>query len=499
MLRFQTGKLRFPSAELQFATGKVATSTRNDANSNKESAICGGSNATRSRVANKKKLMVDDTQSKRIQNLLQSGALKRTLAHYALPLGADLLGRTEKMHGWVQNRIEHDVWDFSKTLKNAPLPTVGMTNQKGCFAEGINFASQDYLSLSSHPAIHEAAVKAIRDFGPHSAGSAVLMGNTDLSLTLEKHLADWLQTEHVILFPTGWGAGYGVIKALVRRDDFIVLDELAHACLQDGANASTRNIVRHSHLNAQAARESIREIRSKNPHSAILVVTEGLFSMDSDSPYIGHLQQSCHEFEATLMVDIAHDLGALGPNGTGALGLQKLLGKVDLVMGAFSKSFASNGGFVATHSPAVKQFIKAFGGSHTFSNAMSPSQTAVVSQAIEIIRSPEGDTLRERVAKVAFALRDELTQCGMSVMGNVSPIVPVLIGAEGVARLAGAIAFKKCVFVNQIEFPGVPPNTARFRMQAMASHSEDQARQAGRFVSEAINEARELLTEDKTI
>jgi 7-keto-8-aminopelargonate synthetase-like enzyme len=440
--------------------------------------------------------MFSNDQPSSIRKLIDSGALDRTISHYALPTGPDLLARTEKFSRWIQTRIEHGVWDFTKTLKGAPLPIAAMTNQSGNFAEGINFASQDYLSLSSHPAIHQAAAQALHDYGPHSAGSAVLMGNTESSLALEGALADWLQAEHITLFPTGWGAGYGVIKALVRADDFIVMDELVHACLQDGACAATRNIVKHAHLNMEAAREAVREIRSKNPRSAILVISEGLFSMDSDMPDIQYLQQSCREFGATLIVDVAHDIGALGPDGTGVLGLQKVIGKVDLVMGAFSKTFAANGGFVATHSPAVKHFIKAYGGPHTFSNALSPIQTAVIAQAIHIIRSSKGEQLRKQVAEVAGVLRSELSRNDMTVLGAVSPIVPVHIGPEGIARLAGALAFEKQVFVNQIEFPAVAIGSARFRMQCMASHSEHQARQAGRLVSESIREARALLGAD---
>src|SRR5262249_46158784 len=148
-------------------------------------------------------------------------------------------------------------------------------------------------------------------------------------------------------------------------------------------------------------------------------------SMDSDTPDIAALQGACREYEATLLVDVAHDLGAMGPGGGGALGAQGLLGKVDLVMGSFSKTFASNGGFLAAHSPAVKQFAKYFANPHMFSNALSPVQAAVVSAAILIVRSPEGDVLRQRLFAAVQALRDGFARHGIDCYGTPSAIVPV--------------------------------------------------------------------------
>jgi glycine C-acetyltransferase/8-amino-7-oxononanoate synthase len=195
---------------------------------------------------------------------------------------------------------------------------------------------------------------------------------------LEEELAETLGTEYVLLFPTGWAAGFGVVTALVRPYDYIVMDELAHACLQQGASAATQNIVRIRHLSTDAAREAICKIRSNDTRNGILVITEGLFSMDADSPDIVSLQTTCREYNATLLVDVAHDFGAMGPGGTGQVGSSGMLGKVDVVMGSFSKTFASNGGFVAVRSRAAKQFIQIYAGPWMFSNALSPIQAAVI-------------------------------------------------------------------------------------------------------------------------
>ncbi len=247
---------------------------------------------------------------------------------------------------------------------------------------------------------------------------------------------------------------------------------MAHACLQEGASAATRNIYPHGHLNLDSVRRHLRRIRSRDTKNGILVVTESLFSMDSDTPDLGALQALCREFEATLLVDVAHDMGAIGPGGRGHLGLQQMIGKVDLVMGSFSKSFASNGGFVASAAPAVRQYLKFFGSSATFSNALSPVQCATVLKAFEIVESDEGAALRETMLARAVYLRGQLQKSGFEVIGDPSSIVPVVVGSEGLARRVSQQLSRLGVVANLVEYPAVAKGNARFRLQVMAKHSK---------------------------
>lgn len=443
---------------------------------------------------------------KALQEMWQPAHLRRTVdpvEEYALdkntydffrPAGRDLLKRTEEYFGWVEARRQTETWPYSRILEVTPGSSARVTNEVGRRMQGINFASQDYLSLNAHPAVREAASRALHDFGPHSAGSAMAVGNTRISEELERALGELVQMEHITLFPTGWAAGFGAVAGLVRPEDHVVIDRLAHACLQQGARAATKNVVRYEHLNVEAVRQSLKDIRGRDPRNGILVVTDGLFSVDADWPDVTTLQAVCREYDATLLVDVAHDLGAMGPGGTGVLGMQKLLGKVDLVMGAFSKSFASNGGFLASHSPAVKQYVKMFGGSHMFSNALSPVQSAVVLKAAEIIRSPEGDTLRGKLFEAVNALRDELTRRELTCMGSPSPIVPLLIGNEKLARTVYRLFFDRGVLAVMVEFPVTPIGAARFRLQVQASHQPEEAREAARVIAKCIADARAHLT-----
>jgi 7-keto-8-aminopelargonate synthetase-like enzyme len=268
----------------------------------------------------------------------------------------------------------------------------------------------------------------------------------------------------------------------VRAEDHVVIDGLAHNCLQDGAIAATRNIHLHGHLNLQSVRRHLNRIRARDTQNGILVITEGLFSMDSDTPDITAMQDLCREYNATLLVDVAHDLGNIGEDGTGHIGLQAMLGKVDIVMGSFSKTFASNGGFVSCASPEVKEYLRYFGSSGTFSNALSPVQAATVLKAFEIVQSEEGRSLRSTLMRNVLYLRAELNRLGMEVIGNPSAIVSAKVGDEALARLVSQRLPSLGVIANLVEFPAVAKGSARFRLQVMASHSRSDIDQLiGRF------------------
>ena len=173
--------------------------------------------------------------------------LNPSMAHFRNPSGPDLLKRTERFNEFVQSRAQFGLWPYSRALEKPTGPHTTVSDMTAATREGINFASQDYLGLSGHPSVAEAGIEAMRRFGPHSAGSAVLLGNTRLSLALEQHLGALLGMEHVTLYPTGWAAGYGAIAAFVRPRDHIVMDYLCHACLQQGAASATPQIKHFIH------------------------------------------------------------------------------------------------------------------------------------------------------------------------------------------------------------------------------------------------------------
>jgi glycine C-acetyltransferase len=387
--------------------------------------------------------------------------------------GKDLTGRVECFFRWQDLRRANGLWPYSKSTEEAPRATCAAKNDQGLSFRGLNFASQDYLGLSSDPEIKEVAKVVIDEYGVHSAGSSALAGNTKYSLRLEEAISQFLLLDHTVLYPTGWAAGYGVIKALVGSSDHVVMDGLSHACLQEGANSATKNVHLHRHLEIESVRRHLQRIRARDVENGILVVTESLFSMDSDTPDLSALQELCREFEATLLVDVAHDLGAIGEGGRGFMGMQNMLGKIDIVMGSFSKTFASNGGFVSCNSPAVKQYLKFYGCSATFSNALSPVQAATVAKALEIVQSDRGRELRWLLMKRVRQLRSALHSVGFTVVGDPSAIVPVMAGDEALGRLASRRLPELGVVANLVEYPAVAKGSARFRLQVMPNHTAE--------------------------
>lgn len=427
-----------------------------------------------------------------IQNSDHFDPLGGSMRDFRYLPGANMLERVEAFYQWQEARRSIGVWPLGRSCEHGAFSRCSARTDEGMLFEGVNFASQDYLSLNSHPEVLETAIQTMRDYGVHSAGSPALVGNTSLSIALERKIADFLEYDHVALFPTGWAAGFGVIKGLVRPSDHIVMDALSHACLQEGAQAATRNIHLFRHNQIDAVRDKLAKIRATDTENGILVVTESLFSMDSDTPDIAAIQALAHEYNATLVVDVAHDLGNLGPTGRGFIEIQNMLGKVDVVMGSFSKTFASNGGFVAARGRAVKEYMRYYSSPNTFSNALSPASAAIVGKAFDIITSEEGARLRGKLMDNILMLRKMLAGCGLETYGDPSAIVCVKMDSEGLARLASRRLPGLGMLSNLVEFPAVPKGQPRFRMQVMANHTQHDIVDAVHRLSSGIA----LATED---
>jgi len=416
-------------------------------------------------------------------------ALNGSLRDYRTPGGTDLLGRTAGFYQWQNLRRTHGVWPYARSTATAPGARCDARTDAGQAFSGINFASQDYLSLSSHPAIKLAAFEAIDTYGVHSAGSAALLGNTANSLELERDLSDFLGGRDIVLYPTGWMAGFGAVQGFVRASDYVVLDVLAHSCLQEGARAATQNIHHHGHLNLEGLVRKLERIRGHDKENGILVVTESLFSMHSDTPDIGALRAICDHYNATLLVDCAHDLGSIGDDGLGHLGLQQMFDAADIIVGSFSKTFASNGGFIAVKDRAMAEYLRYYSATHTFSNALSPVQAAIVRKALEIVRSEEGRTLRRRLMDNILHLRARMQAAGLEVLGDPSPIVPVRVGTEALGRFASRELAARGGIANLVEYPAVPQGGARFRFQVMAAHTRQDVDEVVDILAQAMKTA----------
>jgi len=408
--------------------------------------------------------------------------------------GRDMFQRTHAIGESIDLQKKYQLWLYFKTATATPSATTKGHDIYGNVFEGPNFASQDYLGLASNKKTREEAIKVAQEFGLHSGGAALAFGTHPWYIDFQREIAEFWGVKSVIVYPTGWMAGYGVIRGLVRPYDHIVMDRLSHNCLQEGARASTKNIHATEHLNVKEMIEKVKEIRERDPENAILVVTESLFSMDSDTPDLVYLQKECKKYDAFLLIDMAHDLGAVGKNGLGALENQKLTDYSNvLLMGSGSKSLSSNIGFVGCMDEKVIEYMRYFSPSYMFSNVVAPPQCATALYNLRIIRSEEGVVLREKVLNNAIYLREQLTKRGFEVIGNPSPIVILLTGDELINRVISRLMLNKNVVVNGIEFPIVPKGKSRLRLQLQAIHTKEHLDTFVKTFEECHKQAHEIV------
>lgn len=406
-------------------------------------------------------------------------ALKISSLNFVKISGKTLSERSQAFNDWVNARRALEVWPYSRVLLKPALHKTTIANEYGLLGKvGINFASQDYLGLAYRQELKDAAYAAIDQFGVHSAGSPALCGRTSILLDLEATIAKQLGFESCLIYPTGWAAGFGVVTGLVREAETVLIDALCHNCIQEGAKHATSNLRKFHHNDLNHLEQLLLEARASDVEGAIFVVTESLFSMDSDSPDLNAVVQLAQQYEAIVILDVAHDFGAMGEHGHGLIDTLNIPDWRDnvVVMGSFSKTFGANGGFVAC-TDSTRQYLRCYSSPLMFSNAISPIQTQVIRCSMDIVFSAEGQCLREKLAENVKRLRLEMNLKNLMLAGLNSPIVPVFVDAEkdgeAVARLTSSYILKDGLHANLVEFPSVPRGKSRFRFQVMATHETE--------------------------
>ncbi len=322
----------------------------------------------------------------------------------------------------------------------------------------VNFSSNDYLGLSKHPALIEAAQKALLDFGTGSTASRLVCGSLSLFHELEESLALSKKTEAALTFANGYATAMGVIPALVGKDDTIILDKLAHACLIDAARLSeaTLRVFPHNDLNKL-------EKLLNSSKGRTLVITESVFSMDGDLCPLAEIIALKEKHGALLLLDEAHAVGVLGPNGQGLaeeLGLQD---QVDFQMGTLGKALGSAGGYLAASRSWIDLLINK-ARSFIYSTAPPPAQAAASLAALELINTQEGHDLRARLQNHCQSLNSR------------TPIIPKIIGENDQALAASRDLYDQGLLVPAIRYPTVPRGSARLRITLSAAHTDQQLR-----------------------
>ena len=336
----------------------------------------------------------------------------------------------------------------------------------------IMMGSNNYLGLTHHPAVLAAAKAALERYGSGCTGSRFLNGTLDLHEQLESELAEFFGKEACLVFSTGYQANLGLISGLVGRGDVVVLDKLDHASIVDGAKMSHGETLRFNHGDLVGLE---RKLGALPPNTGIMIVVDGIYSMEGDIADVPGLLKVAMKFGAALAVDDAHAVGVLGPNGDGTAAHFGLVEEVDLIVGTFSKSLASIGGFVAG-SENVIHFLKHHSRPLIFTAALPPANTAGVLEALHILKSEPWR--RDQLWVNTRRLQDGLRSLGFDIGPTATPIVPVLIGPLEKTFVFWRKLFDAGVFTNPVVPPAVPPSQCRLRTSLMATHAPEQIDQA---------------------
>jgi glycine C-acetyltransferase len=336
--------------------------------------------------------------------------------------------------------------------------------------EVVNLSSNNYLGLTNHPKLREAAKRAIDQFGAGAGAVRPIAGTMTLHRQLEEKLARFKGVEAVLVFQSGFAANLGTIQALVGKGDAIYSEELNHGSIIDGCRLSGAEIIKWPHRNVDTLRQLCKESRQK--YRRALLVTDAVFSMDGDIAPLKELAEIAEEFNLIFMVDDAHASGVLGRNGRGSVDHFRLHGRVDVQMGTLSKALGAMGGYIAG-SKTLIEFLIQKARPWLLSTAHPPAVVAAAIAAVEILESPEGEQLVKKLWENANYFKRELQKLGFNTGASETPITPVIVGSSHLARKLAQRLFEEGVFAQEIVFPMVARDKARVRTIVTAMHSKE--------------------------
>ncbi len=336
----------------------------------------------------------------------------------------------------------------------------------------LMFGSNCYTGLVNDPRIKEAAIEATRKYGTGCAGSPFLNGTLDLHKQLEARIAEYIGKEDVMIYSTGFGVNLGVVSALTGREDYILWDEQDHASIIEGRRLSFSQSLKYKHNDMESLEKQLQRCE---PDKIKLIVTDGVFSMEGDVANLPKIVELAKKYNATVMVDEAHSIGVFGEGGRGICNHYGLTDDVDLVMGTFSKSFASLGGFIATDKE-ITNFLRHHSRSYIFTASITPASTAAALKAIDLmIEEPER---QENLWKLTNLALDGFRARGFEIGNTSTPIIPLYIRDNFKTFAITRDLLDQGIFVNPVVSPAVAPHDTLIRFSLMATHTEAQVEEA---------------------
>ena len=395
-----------------------------------------------------------------------SGILNEICSQYTLPQEVKAMG----------------IYPYYRPIASGQDPVVTMADG----SKVLMFGSNSYLGLSDDPRLKEAAVAAIRKYGTSCSGSRFLNGTLDIHEELEAKLAKFVGKDAAVTYSTGFQVNLGVVSCLGFRGGYTFLDALDHACIIDGSRLGFAEIRKFAHNDMDALESKLKLVPSDAPK---LIVVDGVYSMEGDIAPVPKMVELCEKYNASLMIDDAHGLGVIGKNGSGTASHFGLTDKVDLIMGTFSKSFGSLGGFIAGDDTVIN-YLKHNSRSLIFSASMTPAAVAAASKALDImLEEPER---RENLWKVTLHAQQAFKERGFDTGHTQSPIIPLFVRDTIKAMKIVRLAYEKGVFITPVIAPAVPEKDVLIRFALMATHTCEQ-------VDEAVDKLTDIFKELEVI
>lgn len=332
----------------------------------------------------------------------------------------------------------------------------------------LMFGSNSYMGLTNHPKVIEAAVEATRKYGTGMAGSPFLNGTIDLHKKFESRIAEYVGKEDAMIYSTGFGVNLGVVSTLTGREDYIILDEQDHASIIEGRRLSFSNALKYKHNDMESLEAQLKRC---DPDKIKLIVTDGVFSMEGDVANLPEIVRLAKKYNATVMVDEAHGIGVFGECGRGTCNHFGVTDDVDLIMGTFSKSFASIGGFIATDKE-ITNYLRHHSRSYIFTASITPAATAAANAALDImLAEPER---QEHLWKITNYALENFRAMGCEIGNTSTPIIPLFIRDDYKTFHITRDLLDEGVFVNPVVTPAVAPHDTLIRYSLMATHTQEQ-------------------------
>lgn len=359
------------------------------------------------------------------------------------------------------------IYPYFRAISSEQDPEVIINGRKV-----LMFGSNCYTGLVNHPEVKEAAIEAIKKYGTGCAGSPFLNGTLDIHKELEARLAAYVGKEDAMIYSTGFEVNLGVVSTLTGREDYILFDEQDHASIIDGRRLSFSQALKYKHNDMESLEAQLKKC---DPDKVKLIVTDGVFSMEGDVCNLPEIVRLAKQYDATVMVDEAHGIGVFGKGGRGVCDHFGLTDDVDLIMGTFSKSFASLGGFIATDKE-ITNYLRHHSRSYIFTASITPASTAAVMAALDIMESePE---IQDHLWELTNFALDGFREMGCEIGNTSTPIIPLFVRDNNKTFAITHDLLEDGIFVNPVVSPAVAPHDTLIRFSLMSTHTKEQVETA---------------------